>query len=203
MPDYQKGKIYTIRCNIDQNLIYVGSTTQTISQRWTDHKKNSQNPNTRDYNMKVYQAMREKGIDNFYVELYEDYPCENRAQLGKREGELIREIGTLNKQITGRTVVEYTNELENKVHKQEYMKEYHIKNREKRAEYNKEYRMKNYDELLLRKKEYRVANVAKIKEKKSQIYTCECGCVLENWSKSQHVKSKKHIKLMASKQESQ
>jgi predicted GIY-YIG superfamily endonuclease len=39
MPNYSKGKIYTIRCRHDASLIYVGSSTQTLSQRWTDHKK--------------------------------------------------------------------------------------------------------------------------------------------------------------------
>ena len=34
---------------------------------------------------------------------YENYPCENEEQLNKREGEIIREIGTVNKQIAGRT----------------------------------------------------------------------------------------------------
>ena len=80
--------------------------------------------------------MREKGTDNFYIELYEDFPCQNRAQLGKREGEIIREIGTLNKQITCRTRAEYNNEPENKAHKLEYMKKYNIKNREKRRRYH-------------------------------------------------------------------
>ena len=38
MPDYKNGKIYTIRCRDDESLVYVGSTTQQISQRWQDHK---------------------------------------------------------------------------------------------------------------------------------------------------------------------
>ena len=139
MPDYNKGKIYTIRCHDDQTLIYVGSTTQLISQRWTDHKKNSQNPNTKDYNMKVYKTMRERGIDNFYIELYEDFPCQNRAQLGKREGEIIREIGTLNKEIAGRTNKEYYKE--NKEKKKEYYKE----NQKQILEQHKEYYKYNKD----------------------------------------------------------
>ena len=31
--DYQKGKIYTIRCYDDDSLIYVGSTTQSLAVR--------------------------------------------------------------------------------------------------------------------------------------------------------------------------
>ena len=90
MPDYKNGKIYTIRCRDDPSLIYVGSTTQTLSQRWTDHKKNSNNPNIKNYKLKVYEIMREKGIDNFYIELYVEYPCENKEQLNKYEGTIIK-----------------------------------------------------------------------------------------------------------------
>ena len=49
--------------------------------------------------------MNEVDDDNvFYIELVEDYPCENHYQLRKREGELIREMKpTVNKQIECRT----------------------------------------------------------------------------------------------------
>ncbi len=51
--------------------------------------------------------MREIGIDNFYIELYEDYPCERREQLNRKEEEFIRQLGTLNTVIAGRTHKEY------------------------------------------------------------------------------------------------
>jgi predicted GIY-YIG superfamily endonuclease len=39
MPDYQKGKIYKL-WSPSKNLVYYGSTTQSISQRLADHLKN-------------------------------------------------------------------------------------------------------------------------------------------------------------------
>ena len=49
--------------------------------------------------------MREIGKQRFYIELYEEYPCENIEQLRKREGEIIRELKpTLNKRIEDRTI---------------------------------------------------------------------------------------------------
>ena len=103
MPDYTNAKIYTIRCRTDKNLIYVGSTTQTLSQRWTDHIKNCNYNNGKAYNRPIYKSMREVGQDQFYIDLFEDYPCERKEQLNKKEGEIIREMGTLNKNIAGRT----------------------------------------------------------------------------------------------------
>ena len=40
--------------------------------------------------------MRELEIDHFYIELFENSNCESIVQLLKREGEICREIATLN-----------------------------------------------------------------------------------------------------------
>jgi hypothetical protein len=67
MPDYQNGKVYTIRCHIHKELIYVGSTTKTLCARWSNHKADmKRNPNTL-----LYSKIIEIGVDNFYIELYE------------------------------------------------------------------------------------------------------------------------------------
>jgi hypothetical protein len=42
-----------------------------------------------------------------YIYIYEDFPCNSKQELNRREGEVIREIGTINKQIAGRTKKEY------------------------------------------------------------------------------------------------
>ena len=41
MSVYNNGKIYTIRCKKVDTLIYVGSTIQSLHQRWAGHKKHS------------------------------------------------------------------------------------------------------------------------------------------------------------------
>ena len=58
----------------------------------------------------LYIKMKEHGVEHFYIELIEEHPCENGEQLRKREGYYIREIGTLNKTIEGRTRKEYREE---------------------------------------------------------------------------------------------
>jgi hypothetical protein len=93
MPDYARGKIYTIRCRTDQTLIYVGSTTQALSQRISEHRTDSKRKNY----MILYDKIEEfGGWSNWYIELYEDFPCNSLEQLLKREGEIIRMISTLN-----------------------------------------------------------------------------------------------------------
>ena len=114
MPDYANAKIYTIRCITDENLIYVGSTTQTLSQRWTDHKQHSTHANKQ--NRALYKKINEIGFDKFYIELYLEYPCTNKSQLQQKEGEITRKIGNMNMVIAGNTIgktkQEYSNEYQ-------------------------------------------------------------------------------------------
>ena len=98
MTDYKNGKIYTIRCKTDASLIYVGSTTEKLSIRMSKHRYDSKKSQTLPFYKQV------KDWNDWYIELYEDFPCERKEQLEKREGEIIREIGTLNKLIPGSRV---------------------------------------------------------------------------------------------------
>ena len=54
--------------------------------------------------------MNELGVDNFYIELYENYSCNSKEELNRSEGERIRAIGNLNHLIAGRTKEEYSKE---------------------------------------------------------------------------------------------
>jgi len=96
---YKRGKIYTIRCRNDDTLIYVGSTIQKLSRRIALHRQDK----TCSLNQKV-----DGDWDNWYIELYEEYPCNNIEELNKREGEVIREVATINKKISGRSKKEYS-----------------------------------------------------------------------------------------------
>jgi len=154
MPNYQDGKIYTIRCRSDNELIYVGSTTQTLSRRMTTHRANSKiTPNT-----KLYSKVNGNWAD-WYIELYEECPCTNKEILLKREGAIIREIGILNKEIAGRT-----------------SKEYYKDNTDKIALQNKLYCKNNTNKIGLRQKKRYEDNKENILSKQ-KIYREEHGLV--------------------------
>ena len=106
MNKYQNPKIYAIRNTID-NDIYVGSTTMALCQRMAKHRCAA---NARLSKQKLTTKMNELGVDNFHIELIENFPCENVELLRKREGELIRELGTLNSRIERRTSKEWREE---------------------------------------------------------------------------------------------
>jgi hypothetical protein len=161
---YQNGKIYTIRNKNNDTLIYVGSTIQPLHKRFHAHKNNAYNEKCKGYNILLYQKMRETNIEDWYIELYEDLPTERREQLNKREGEIIREIGTLNKNIAGRTIKE-SDKVYREANKDKY-KEY----REANNEANKEYQKKYYEANKEQKKEYREANKERINDKAKEYY---------------------------------
>jgi len=102
MPDYSKEKIYTIWCKYDTTLIYVGSTINPLYKRLGNHKDKSKLCSTR----KIYSTIN-NDWENWYIELYELYPCVNIEELTKREGEIIRLIGNLNTVVVGRTHKEW------------------------------------------------------------------------------------------------
>ena len=99
---YQNGKIYAIRNYID-NDVYVGSTTYPLSKRMSEHRIQMKNHPDRI----LYRKMNELGSEQFYIELVEQFPCDNSEQLHKKEGKYIKKFGTLNSQIAGRNNKEY------------------------------------------------------------------------------------------------
>ena len=132
---YNNGKIYTIRCRTDNSLIYVGSTIQPLHKRFHSHKSNY-TKNKCD-NRLLYSKMNELGFDSFFIELYENYSCNSKEELNKREGEVIREIGNLNMLISGRSKREYLDE--NKERFIDYRKQYHQDHKMEKKEYEQKY----------------------------------------------------------------
>ena len=156
---YNNGKIYTIRCRTDNNLIYVGSTIQPLHNRWHGHKMKFMNGG---YNNRLlYNKMDEIGFDDFYIELYENYKCNSKEKLNRREGEAIRSIVNLNHQIAGRTKEEYSKEYrerrsialkkvwknpDSKYHSIEYKTRKYITMRKTWNNPNSKFRSKEYKE---------------------------------------------------------
>ena len=195
MPDYSKGKIYTLRCKYDTTLIYVGSTINPLYKRLGNHKTASRQEKRKS---KVYTTVN-NDWENWYIELYELYPCVNIEELTKREGEIIRLISTLNERVAGRSDKEYRLEKAEQIQKRK--QEYRIKHADKMKGQRKEYRETNKEKLLEQKteyaknnsekikeynKEYREKNIETIKEKdfNRQITCDKCGLVIKSHLKS-------------------
>jgi hypothetical protein len=122
MPEYKNGKIYKI-WSPQGDEIYIGSTIQPLYKRFHHHKT------TRECSSKI---LFEK-YDDVRIELIECVPCDNKEQLNKKEGEYIRKLDCINRNIAGRTFKEYRENNKEKIN--EYAKEYRENNKEKILEW--------------------------------------------------------------------
>jgi len=211
MPDYSKGKIYSIRSHLTDD-VYIGSTIQRLSDRLAKHKKfYKQWLITKKHCYSSFKII-EKDPENCYIELVELYPCNSKNELERREGEIIRATTCVNKNIAGRTKQEWRKD------NKEHLKQYSLQNKEhideKRKIYREKYKAKIADQVKTNyennkekykqySKEYHLNNKVKIneqhrqryennKEQLKQKYTCECGSTPTIYHKSRHEKSKKH-----------
>jgi hypothetical protein len=161
MPDYQQGKIYCIRSH-QTDEIYIGSTTQPLSKRMVNHRTNygAWKEGRRHY-MTSYGLLE---YDDCYIELIEEYPCNSRMELERREGQLIREMDCVNKKIAGRTKKEYQEDNKEKI--SEYRKQWYVDNKEKQAKYKKQ----RYEE---NKEQFKQQRDKAIEEKEYYCSVCE------------------------------
>lgn len=146
MPDYQKGQIYRLWSE-HTNKFYIGSTCSPLAKRLWEHRN--------DYNLFIkekqhymtsYELFK---LGDVKIELLEDFPCNNKKELNRREGQLIRlhKDNLVNKNIAGRT------------HKEAYQERYSA-NRDEILEKRKEYYDNNREKMVQKAKDYRAAKKA-------------------------------------------
>ena len=82
MAQYKNGKIYILRTQ-HTDKCYIGSTYRELNERLAIHKCNF---NTNKIYYSAFELFK-LGIDDVKIELIENYPCDNKTQLCKREGE--------------------------------------------------------------------------------------------------------------------
>jgi hypothetical protein len=152
MPDYQKSKIYKL-WSPSKNLVYYGSTTETISRRLSKHITDDNRYNNK-ITTRYVNSFKILECNDYKIELVEEYPCNNRQQLCKKEGEHIKANECVNKCVAGRTAEEYYQDNIDKI------KEYDKKYKEDNADKIKQYREDNRQQ----QKDYRENNKDKIKE---------------------------------------
>lgn len=128
---YSNGKIYKIVDNTNGN-IYIGSTIEKLEKRLWKHKSKY-----KIYLETLYNELSSFKIlenNNYYIELLENYPCNNKRELEQKEAEYIEKLDNVNKMIPFKT------EEEQAIRQKEYMKKY-----------NREYKEKNREKINKKK----------------------------------------------------
>ena len=179
---YSKSKIYKI-VDINFSKMYIGSTTQELSQRMTDHRKKYKGwKQGYDKFVSSFTLFDEFGIDDCIILLLEAFPCRNKTELRKREGEHISTNDCVNRYVSGRTRQQYC-----------------IDNKERREKYAEEHKAIRHE----REKQYRIKNREAIRSRQNEQFTCECGGKYTAASRARHFRLSKHVAWVDTKPEDQ
>jgi len=105
MNKYNKGKIYKIVDNSNNNVYYGSTTEKYIDYRLSGHKTDYKLYllGRRDYRTS-YKIIKN---NNYHIELVEDVNCNNKFQLHERERYYIENFNCVNKNIPNRTCKQY------------------------------------------------------------------------------------------------
>ena len=170
---YQNAKIYQIR-NHSNDLGFIGGTCQPLSRRMAGHRDALNSPKQMD--SPIHVAMAELGVESFYIELVEAFPCDSKEQLNVRIGHHIREANSFNEgyngKIVGRTIEQWNAD---------------------NPDYTKTHYDINAPEIIEYQHRYREKNAAKIHAP----IKCDCGGKYTPIGRSQHFKSIKHQRYLA------
>ncbi len=202
MPNYELGKVYTIKCN-QTGEIYVGSTAQKkMCNRMAGHIQNLNDKKTK----RSCTSFTILERNDYKVEVIEEYSCNNKEELEEREKYYIRKLRDegkvlVNANVPRQTRAEYEATPKAKAMIKEDNKRYNAKHKdeikEKRQEYFDEYNSK--EETKERKHDWYEANKAALAAKASERIICECGIEIARGKIARHSKTQKHLKLMEKK----
>jgi hypothetical protein len=215
MPDYLQSKVYKITGG---GLVYIGSTTQTLAQRLSDHRSSlkAYNSGKRQHLITSFQILN---LPDCCITLVEDVKCERKEQLLARERYWIENTTCVNRMVPLRTKAEYRmdNSEENKNrckayyegHKVERLEAEKLRYQANKAvilERVKQYSQNNKAIIQERAKNYRVRIKDVLKERKKVSYEknkkkieCECGVIHLNASRTKHLKSAGHLAFIQNK----
>lgn len=166
MSKYQNSKIYKL-VSPHTDEIYIGSTVQRLCSRLSGHKRAFRKEKIKT-NKKLFE------LGDVKIILIEEFPCDNKEQLLKRERHHIENNVCLNYCIPGRTYQEIKDIVK---------------------ERNKIWLEKNKDKYAKYKSEYNKIHKHKANEK----IACECGCFISRGSIARHKKTKKHQSYLSNK----
>lgn len=183
MPDYKNAKIYLLT---DGNLNYYGSTCNALCRRYAGHIQHYKK--YIDGKKNWYSAIEILKNPNHSIQLIENFPCNNKDELHKRERFFIDNNECINKNKPTQTEIERNKQQKYK----DYKHKWYFENKDRINKKSIEKYKENADKLKQYQKEYRSNpdNLLKIKKRKSQKESCP-HC-FKNLS---HQYIKKHINI--------
>lgn len=182
MSVYQRGKVYKLVAD-ETDLAYIGSTAHPylcnrLSMHKADYKSHQrgEGPYISSFDIVQYPSVR--------IELIEEYPCESREELRKREQHWKDEYGDL--------CVNRISAFRSPEKKAEQARKAALKYRNK----NPELARQRFKDWAAANPEQMAARAAKKVAQESK--PCACGGKFKDHKYASHVKSARHQKYVAS-----
>jgi hypothetical protein len=169
-----KGHIYMIITPLDNSFCYIGSTFNRLHKRFEGHKKAFK----RKDKCSIHPFFEKYGIENFKIILIKSYDVIRTHKKDFKHlcaYELLwinKTKNCVNKLLPFNPLLKFDKKIIDR--------KYYENHKEKLKKYQKKYRHKNKEVVY---------------EKQKQKYNCVCGSIISIRNKSQHEKSKKHIKF--------
>lgn len=186
---YARGKIYRIT-TANAPIVYIGSTTNSLVGRLASHLHSyagwQRNPVHR---FCASYLVFDQG--DYRIELLEDFPCANRAELCRKEQEYIQShyetaVNKLRAHVTAED-------------KARDRRKYYLAHRDRIIASVLQKYYENHDEKKDYQRKYYQANHARCREWARAKNECVCGRAVANSNFALHLRSKIHARLLAEK----
>lgn len=159
MPDYSKGKVYSLTCD-DPNLVYYGSTVLELKQRESIHKDDYKN--YKENGTKYCSSSKLYKVGGVKINLVLECPCNSLKELRQIEQTYINNNDCINEQNAYLDKEEYEKSdkriNDKKIANEKYFKSDKCKKTrknynqtEERKEANREYKRLQYQDYLFTK----------------------------------------------------
>ena len=202
MSDITTGTIYKIICKLDHKFVYIGSSFDTVRNRWQRHKKayrtwikdpDSHRP------LSCYPYFKQFGLENFKIleiRKYDIHLKDRRCLEAYETLWISKTKGCCNVQLP----VQYHKKEKRRQYQQdnreslaEKKKQYQQDHKEHRAEYHKQHRQNNRESYAVRdKKRYET-----IKDELAVKVQCDCGSIVAKSGIDRHCRTAKHITFLS------
>jgi len=212
---YYTGAVYKIICRLDSDIVYIGSTFNSLRNRWQCHRSSyKEYLNGKSPRASIYPYFEKYGIENFKIVKVKDYECYRENRSDRRHLNVYETLwisktkNCVNKQ-NPFCIQKLSNKFKYQNNKEQYRergKIYRENNKEQIRERGKiyrennkekisEYRKNNKEKIREMNAEYKENNKERLRQQGKEPKLCIiCKSTVRKYDFKRHTRSAKHIK---------
>ena len=200
---YSTGTVYKIICRTNSDIVYIGSTFNSLRNRWQHHKQDFRKYlEGKSSCVAIYPYFEKHGIENFKIIKVKEYECYRTNRADYKHLQAYEQLwinktkNCVNKQnpfcIKKLSNKQYREEHKEEINKQR--KQYREDNKEQLKVAKKQFYDKNRHKILEQKKQYQIDNKEQISQRRKEPKLCiVCKSTVRKNDFKQHTRTKKHL----------